>query len=232
MDRCFLAAVPEDILQMLATYLIPVDKQSRNFFRFSTEWRNFMNSSKEHFGRWKKRSQLLVLNWLYSRKLYSSNNTVLESGEQPRNQLVLNFVFPDRPQPLIQQVSVSVKVLNMKISCLADSVRVENLSDLDTEEVSSSTSLIPTDENMPTVRKLTVTNSNIAEGTYLQYLDELSITGDRRSGLHFKNYHLLSNLSKICLTNCQTITDLTCFRKVRHLLFRGCHQFSDVRCLT
>jgi hypothetical protein len=227
LDRCIFISIPQDILNILASYFLPVDECRMPIFRYSAAWRNFMNTSKEQFGRWKKQSQLLFFNWLYSRMLCRSvpfRNRVLESVEQPDKQVMLNFVFPDRLDPSIQHTvtGASSETLSEINQFIVNSIMVQNLLDLDVEE------LLPL--NWSHARKLTVMNSTQADGTFLKYLFELTITGGR-SGLDFKNYHLLSNLSKINISYCQTITDVSCFQKVRHLSLHGCHQISDVSAL-
>jgi hypothetical protein len=101
----------------------------------------------------------------------------------------MNFVLPDRLKPLIQHVAESVSVHILKTNDLftANDIIVESLAEVDSEGVFDLTylvgNLIPNSDIKPAASKLTVMNSKMCDGTYFKYLDELSITGDRRSGL-------------------------------------------------
>jgi hypothetical protein len=86
----------EEILYFIANYLVSTEDQDQDqlVFRFSYDWRNFMNASKEYFGEWKKRSQLIVLNNFYAQRFRTSvefRARIVQMIRSPLDQPELNF---------------------------------------------------------------------------------------------------------------------------------------------
>jgi hypothetical protein len=61
----------------------------------------------------------------------------------------------------------------------------------------------------------------------LRELEEMILLGRIR----LANYQSLSNLKRISIRRCQTITDVSCFRDVPHLTFDQCNGITDVSSL-
>jgi hypothetical protein len=61
MTNSVILTLPLDLLRFLANYLVAVDGQNKSFFKFSSDWRRFMNTRKQGLGEWKKQSQLKPL---------------------------------------------------------------------------------------------------------------------------------------------------------------------------
>jgi hypothetical protein len=56
-----LFSLPKELLYLVANYLLELDQQNKLIFEFSFDWRNFMNTSKELLGGWKKKTRKIVL---------------------------------------------------------------------------------------------------------------------------------------------------------------------------
>jgi hypothetical protein len=59
-------SVPRDLLFLVANYLLPKDQQNKLVFRYSHDWRNFINTNQEYFSEWKKQTQVIVLDSEYA----------------------------------------------------------------------------------------------------------------------------------------------------------------------
>jgi hypothetical protein len=65
-------SLPRELLFLIAYYLLPKDQQNKLVFRYSHDWRNFINTSKEYFLEWKKQTQVIVLESKYALKFIRS----------------------------------------------------------------------------------------------------------------------------------------------------------------
>jgi hypothetical protein len=83
-----------EIIRLLPNYFLEEPEQNKSVFRFSHDWRNFMNTSKKQLGQWKKESQLIVLREPLVDNFYNSlpvRQQVLGYIEDPAKQLELEF---------------------------------------------------------------------------------------------------------------------------------------------
>jgi pyruvate-formate lyase-activating enzyme len=88
--RCFLYYLPQEILRLLANYFLKEEDQNKMTFRFCRDWRNFLNTNRQHFAKLKKESQLIVLRLPLASKFYSSSEVrdkVFQYIENPREQI-------------------------------------------------------------------------------------------------------------------------------------------------
>jgi hypothetical protein len=49
MSAMSIVCIPQDLLYFVANYLLIREQQNKLIFKFSRDWRNFMNTSKQYF---------------------------------------------------------------------------------------------------------------------------------------------------------------------------------------
>jgi hypothetical protein len=101
--------LPQDILCTVANYLLPISEQNKRLFHYSYDWRNFMNSSKEYFGKWKKESQIIVLTDSDAKRfrdLKGFRERIYRCVENPRFQLDIVLDEKEESRPSIDLQSL------------------------------------------------------------------------------------------------------------------------------
>jgi hypothetical protein len=68
-----IVSLPTDIFYHVFNFLLPESRDDRQVFKFSADWRNFGNASKNHFSYWKKQTQIINLKPLNSDKFSRSS---------------------------------------------------------------------------------------------------------------------------------------------------------------
>jgi hypothetical protein len=94
MSLPFLLKLPQDILRWVGTFFHQSRLENEKIFEFSWDWRSFMNTSKEHFHRWKKESQFITITPDHSRDfltIAAFRERIINSVENSRNQLELQI---------------------------------------------------------------------------------------------------------------------------------------------
>jgi hypothetical protein len=115
---CPINILPHELLRLIANYLLNVENQDKFVFQFSHDWRNFMNSKKAYFGRWKKESQLIVLDSPLVETFYSSSTVrerVLQYVENPVKQLELYFSSDDENRAVDLKLIDYVKRISLYV---------------------------------------------------------------------------------------------------------------------
>jgi hypothetical protein len=119
-----LLSLPQDILRSIANYLLPGPEHNKRIFHYSYDWRNFLSSNKEYFGRWKKESQILVLTDSYARSfrdLKRFREKIYHCVENPRFQLEVATDEVGERRPFVDLQSLGrMRKINLECcDCLA-----------------------------------------------------------------------------------------------------------------
>jgi Leucine-rich repeat (LRR) protein len=232
-----LVFLPRDILYLIATYFLKPEDQNKIIFHFTYDWRNFVNSSKEIFGKWKKESQIIVLTYPQVedfQNVTEFRERILSMIENPRRQLDLIFTdrdgceryIPDKPQINLNSLN-SVRKIVVKFSKRPPAITFPTTT-MDVEEIilrgkpkdlsflSSVKSVCfePRNDKKYDLAPL----QNIENGIF-----ELE-TGA------CVNYHLLGNLKSLEISS-PSIKDASCFQNIPVLELGVCPQLSDVSSL-
>jgi hypothetical protein len=252
---CPILALPWELLHFLANYLLPKDEQSKRFFKFSSDWRIFMNTSKHHLSEWKKRSQLIVLKSPYTEKFRRSSlfrERILQLVEDPWEQIEFHFGFS------FDLMKYTLTVRTAKIharECFIDdvSLRLKNvgISFCTIAALNGCPSLqngvidffhLRGNENRNSGNKLFFTQIELP----ISHLKALLVYGHNMVDVScFKNIHKicfqscpritdvssLANVYDLELSYCDGITDVSCLGKVSILNLRSCYNISDVSAL-
>jgi hypothetical protein len=170
-----------------------------------------MNTNKEYFGEWKKRTQIITLKGLYAQKFNSSSsfrNRICGSFGNPLEQLELHYFFPqiDLQLPLFTRFANGISGIYFTYG------EVSNIS------------CCPKMGKLYCLRKSG--DRTIVAARSLQIIEEA----------HFDNvdlldYHSLSHLKSVSVISMNSITDVSCFKNVNKLSFRLCNGTTDVSCL-
>jgi hypothetical protein len=221
-----LLSLPQDILGSIANYLLPGHQQNKRIFRYSYDWLNFMNSSKECFGNWKKESQIIVLSDSDARRFRDSKvfrRRICQCVENPRFQL--DVVIDGR---IDLQLLDNVRKCHFKYyDCVAH-------PGLDVDEIIFLQCRIDDFSFCSNIKSVTINElyrradpifdfslfQNILKGVFRQ--SNLSST---------TNHHLLANLKSLQLWCCSAIADVSCFQNIPHLTLNGCSGITDVSSL-
>jgi hypothetical protein len=208
-----LISLPKELLYLVANYLLAVDQQNKMIYEFSFDWKNFMNTSKELFGEWKKQARKIVLKPTHASKyteLEQFRNRILPLIEVPSTQLELQIdsFHKDFDSKLIS------KALSMNIGCIYV-FRYNMTGDA-----------LPFPAVCPNLSKFDVygvLGSSLIDLSQLTILEEASF-----SSIKLLNYHTLSHLKSLSISNTTSITDVSCFRNISKLSFHQCHKITDV----
>jgi hypothetical protein len=224
-----LLSLPQDILGFIANYLLPEPQQNKIIFRYSYDWRNFLNSSKKYFGQWKKESQIIVLTDSYARRfrvLKGFREEIYQCVENPRFQL--DVVFDEEgegPEVNLQSLGSMRKIHLNYYDCLAPPA-------MDVDEISlvecrikdfffcsniKSVEVFQLDEPFDGIFDFSLFQ-NIEKGVF-SLGSTLTV-----------NHHLLSNLKSLELYS-SAITDVSCFQNIPHLTLNWCSGITDVSSL-
>jgi hypothetical protein len=224
--------LPQDILRCFTNYLQPESSQNRRTFHYCYDWRNFLNTSKEYFGEWKKESQILVLPDLETKRYRDSaefRQRINQCVENPRFQVDLAFDKETGNRTILVD---EVRKIHVSESDCIESVV------LDVDEVSLSECLVKDLSFCSNVKSVTVIQHtlqhtrrcppvldfryfrNIEKGVFK--LSRMAVT---------KNYPVLANLKSLELSGCPAVTDVSCFQNIPHLTLKFCFGITDVSSL-
>jgi hypothetical protein len=227
--QCRLILLPDDILFFLANYLIPAEEQNKKIFSFSQDWRNFMNTSKEHFTTWKKQSQVISLNWNYADRFLRTSKIrerILSTINNSQTQLDLNFPFPQwetlRPR--------TTKLRFTKGSVQVRKLILDDWAIVSCDVICSELYLQTQNrfETLPLHSNLVIIDASKHYFAELVANDLLVCSSLKRLSLfcrNLHNYHVVSsltNLQKLALKNCHSVTDMTCFGNIPTLSLYRC----------
>jgi hypothetical protein len=223
---CFVSSIPRDVLHFLADYLLPVEEQQKQVFKYSYDLRNFVNTSKKYFGEWKKKTRLMVLT-TDEAEMYASSATfrskVLTMIEDPLEQLELQFLYQKRTNEVSfnfcggarKIIAERCIITKFPLSCHDIEIRNCNPGAL---------------QECPPVRKFKLLSPcaalRHADLSYLAILEEAVF-----SSTHQKTLHSLQGLQSLKLLHCDMVTDVSCLRNIPKLEFRRCCNITDISAL-
>jgi hypothetical protein len=222
-------SIPHDLLFLVANYLLPKERQNKLIFRYSYDWRNFINTSKEYFREWKKQTQLIVLDPEYALKFIRSldfSDGIIQLVEDSLHQLELRFLrtrFQEHELHSIDRVKCFSAVC-CTIPKIPQIVSHLSLDACDIDQFSCDS----------VITNLELINCTIrSSGWRTVDLRTLTITEEASfSGMDLQNYQSLSSLLKsVSVEDCDSISDVSCFSKIQKLKFANCPNITDVSCL-
>jgi hypothetical protein len=235
-----LVFLPRDILAFIANYFLASEDQNKKIYVYRYDWRNFMNTSKELFGQWKKESQLIVLTFPQSETFYNSEEfreRIWKSMKNPRLQLdlIFNRFSPDLDNPLdVRSVTIDLKRLNgtRKIGLMSgftDRCNIIPCENLDVEVISLSTVRIKDLSFLSNVKSVSYSaDRSMLFGTKVDLAPLQHIQKGIISVRKCVNYHLLANLLSLELSDCMSVTDVSCFANIPDLTLCNCENVTDV----
>jgi hypothetical protein len=209
--------LPTELFHVLATYLVVGNEYHTRFFRFSFDWRNFLNTHKKYFGELKMQHQILALNPDSSRKFNSCSyfrERILNLIEDPSEQLQL-------------MLTTSLQSKSFKISESSKSIPVEtNLSEYRFDDNFS----------IWNCKILSVSRTSLNGMHAIKFLPPGSNSRNILKEAIFKavdlcNYQALSHLTSVSISNTYSVTDVSCFRNAKKLNFSCCPNIIDVSSL-
>jgi hypothetical protein len=223
---------PEKIWYHAANYLLPAKEQDKLIFRFSFDWRNFMNTSNSILVKWKRRSQLIVLNTFYSqrfRECEQFREIIVRMVHSPLDQLELNFQAPSLSF-LATTAVVDMGSLGgvKKISVFAYNVSnfPSVLGELSLHHCNCD---LAGGLAISSLRKFDYRHHGTSQTIDLRNLKTLEEASF--SELKLLNYQTLSHLKSLRIWNDQLLCDVSCFQNVRELDLSNCDGIADVSSL-
>jgi hypothetical protein len=248
-------SLPRDLLRFLANYLLLVDEQNTIFIKFSSDWRKFMNTRKHGLSEWKKQSQLIVLNSVYTEKFRRSalfRQRILELVENPWEQIEFHFDFNFNFESYtisVGKADIHAKtcLINDDSLCLS-TIYVESCTICALNECPSLQDEIIDYCQLRGSNDLSLKKSYMAQLELpISHLNGFSVyfSNEMADVSCFKNMHTLrvhdcplitdvSNLANVydlSLTYCAGIVDVSCLSKVHNLNLMSCGNVSDVSAL-
>jgi hypothetical protein len=220
-----IVSLPLHLFYLFANYLVKVEEQNKSIFRYSSDWRNFLNACKLHFEEWKKRSQLITLCNSFAKRFYKSatfRERVLRRIQNPLEQLELTFRTQDK---LSEDLSLLSGIRKITLYGWKISTFPMTLSELTLNECT-----IMSLNNFPQVRKFCcesyITNPSELDAIGLKILEEASFTH-----VNLLNYHALFGLKYLSIEASESIADVSCFRNIQKLSLSYCNNITDVSSL-
>jgi Leucine-rich repeat (LRR) protein len=248
-------SLPSDLLRFLASCLLLGNDQNNTFFKFSSDWRKFMNTRKQGLSEWKKQSQLVVLNSVYTEKFRRSalfRQRILELVESPWEQIEFHFDFSFNFESYI--ISVGIADIHAKTCLIKDDSLCLSTIFVESCTIAALNDCPSLQNEMIDYCQLRGNNDRRLQKSYVSQL-ELPISHLQGFSVYFskemadvscfKNIHTLrfhdcplitdvSNLANVydlSLTYCAGIVDVSCLSKVHNLNLASCGNVSDVSAL-
>jgi hypothetical protein len=224
---CFLISLPSEIVRLLSQYFLNGKDQEKKVFQFCQDWRNFMNTSKSYFGKWKKESQLIVLQDPLALQFYQSSKIrqqVLSYIEHPRLQLDLCFNNIDWDRSVDLESVLNVRRVHV------GSGEVVPCS-VDFEEIEFKYCSF-TDNSLRYYSR--VKRFYFIDDTSEQVLDLEPLHHIETGLFHIQqceNYYCLTKLQSLDISGCLSVTDVTCFQHIPKLTLSQCPFITDISSL-
>jgi Leucine-rich repeat (LRR) protein len=232
-----LVLLPRDILYLIATYFLKPEFQNKTIFHFTYDWRNFMNSSKEIFGQWKKEIQIIALTYPQVedfQNLPEFREKILSMIENPRRQLDLIFTdlddcmryIPDKPQIDLNSLNYVRKIV-VKFSELRRCAITFPTTVLDVEEIILCSSKVKDLSFLSSIKSVSFDpqNGRKYDLAPLQTIENGIFELDT-----CVNYQLLGNLKSLQISS-PSIKDVGCFQNIPVLELSMCPELTDVSTL-
>jgi hypothetical protein len=222
--------LPRDLLFLIVNYLLPKDEQNKLIFRYSHDWRNFVNTSKEYFSEWKKQTQVVVLESEYALKFIRSpefSHRVIQLMDDSLYQLELHATRTEFGEQELRCID-RVKCFSAYL-CTINSFpqRVSHLS-LDRCDIPQPPSdLVVSQLHLRNCFRGPNDEDGIVDVRAWAIVEDASFWS--MDLLHYEC--LSSSLTSVSIQFCDSITDVSCFRNIQKVKFTSCHNITDVSCL-
>jgi hypothetical protein len=216
--KCYLLNLSQEVWFLIANFFMTPEDQHQKKFKFSRDWRNFVNSNQRIFSVWKKATQIILLKNEYAR-LYmhspSFRERINDSIDDPRNQLELEGISWENWQLFDGVRKIVGQYGNLDISSVLNVVEAKFID-----------CKFPELRFLSKVRKLTFLNYDCHQThdvTCLRSLKELSL-----SRTEVVNYQFLGDIQKLTITHTESIDSVKCFRTVPVLNLSNCPNIKDI----
>jgi hypothetical protein len=216
----YMVSLPRDLLFLIANYLLLKDQQNKLIFRYSFDWRNFINTSKEYFGEWKKQTQVIVLDSEYALKflrLPEFSYRIIQLMEDSLHQLELHVMhtrFKTEELRSFDRVKC-FSAVRCNLPKLPGIVSHLYFHECHIDE-------FPCD---PVITKLDLEDCTIGPNRQ-RTVDLSTLTVAEEASfweMELRNYQCLSSLLKsVSIERCDSIVDVTCFRNLQKIKFESC----------
>jgi hypothetical protein len=224
-------SIPWDVLCLLSNYLLLSEEQNKQVFRFTSAWRNLLNTNQANFGEWKKRSQVVVLRLSYAKKNISSSQfraRILRTIVDPLHQLEL-CISPWKYTDYFHKLETAKGMNELKSLVITD-CKVTPLP-FKMEEMFLHNCSVADLERFPPLKKLSLSYCTTGDD-YTAVVDAASLQGisDEASFncMDLENYRVLAHLKSISVGNTDSIFDVSCFRNLQKVHFQSCPNIIDV----
>jgi hypothetical protein len=200
----------------------------KKIFEFSWDWRNFMNSNKEHFEQWKRETQFVCLSKDCSKGFLtdSFHNCVLQSVNNCSLQVGVRFYFKRAVNANFTKLT-SANTLEINGRFIKSLILPPETA---FHEVRLSVAQLTSVHEFQNVCKLSISVYDDAtmDLSCLVKVEELEI-----SGLALKGYHRLGNLKKASFRCCifSGEEDFSCFATLCSLSLSGIEHPIDISAL-
>jgi hypothetical protein len=209
-----------------------VEDQDKNIFYFSRDWRNFINTRKDEFSRWKKAHQLIRLKFPIAESFYHSmklQRKFLRWIENPREQLELyinrNDGYLESNKIIDLQLIHAVKRIDVRETKIVP-CSVVNVTDVEIVNCTFDTFSFSMFSNVSRLSFHDYHTDNAYDFAMLKHLKN----GDFY--IHYcVHYHCLSHLPSLQIINCYSVSDVSCSKDIRVLTLSSCCNITDVSSL-
>jgi hypothetical protein len=205
--NCFIVLLPEDVHYLVASYLLPDSERNKTVFKFSEDWRNFMNTNNEYYGEMKRRTRFITLTRSSSNDFKADKKfrkRVFRLTDNSLNQLELHFT--DWGRKRINLRSFLTFPLSIRLVRFVVNLR-----------------------GCPPLLKFSCHDCGIASGGNWIDIDILVILEEASFvNMNLRNYHKLSHLKSLSISHTDSITDVSCFGNIPVLKLHDCNAITDV----
>jgi hypothetical protein len=228
MTTSSLFRLPGDTLFLLPPYLVAMEEESQRIFVFSRDWRNFMNTSKEHFREWKHQSQLINLTVKYSMHFFKTaafRYLVLETVNIPSLQLSINLQFNRNSQNWVD-LSILPELKRIEIDGSPVTSVFTNPEICYNEILFTGRNLRTINKPFQNVRKLSIISrsSAVIDLSLFLNLEVLKLYG-----MTVKNCRAMPHLKKASFESCEGFDgNLSWLETVKYLSFDHISEIEDV----
>jgi hypothetical protein len=226
MTAMSIICIPQDLLYFVANFFLAREDQNKLIFKFSRDWRNFLNTSKHYFAEWKRKSQVVLLQGLYADIFVTYQRfreRIFRSLENPAKQLELHYHHYNIVRGKRAIDLGNVKGLKKLMITNCDISNFPYVS----EEICVDSCKTNKHSQSPPTRRFTARGSGFfIEGSIISWVkltEEVFFTNLNQ------NYPWFAHLQgSISISDSPLITDVSCFKNVKSLHFYNCSNITDV----
>jgi hypothetical protein len=230
MTESVFVLLPADIFYVILNFLLFECRDDREVFKFSSEWRNFCNTSKKYGVNWKKKTQIINLKPLYSDKFCKSSKFreriygMIESAQQQLN-LNFNHSWSDR--------RINLNCCNDGVrQIVADGCTFRELPCFPIDYLSLRMCVVQHfPSTLPPIRRFHCSGSTFEKLSFLDVCNLNILEEAVFENVKLENYPKLAHLQSLCISLCDSITDVSCFEKIGKVKIHYCRNVTDVSSL-